>query len=61
MYWSLNRSILTGYANEVGESFRSLVPNSLVRASYGVATVYTVADTADKSYKMYKVCKNILN
>ncbi|CAB3220327.1 unnamed protein product [Arctia plantaginis] len=43
-----------GYANEVGESFRSLVPNSVVRASYTVATAYTLADTVDKSYKMYR-------
>ncbi|NXG59698.1 MTFP1 protein, partial [Hemiprocne comata] len=37
-----------GYANEVGESFRPLVPVSLVWASYGVATAYVTADAIDK-------------
>ncbi|NXA38059.1 MTFP1 protein, partial [Eudromia elegans] len=37
-----------GYANEVGESFRALVPAALVRASYGVATAYVTADAVDK-------------
>ncbi|XP_026333755.1 mitochondrial fission process protein 1 [Hyposmocoma kahamanoa] len=38
-----------GYANEVGESFRPVVPRSVVRASYGVAMLYVIADTAHKS------------
>ncbi|NXK41890.1 MTFP1 protein, partial [Piprites chloris] len=37
-----------GYANEVGESFRALVPVPLVWASYGVATAYVTADAIDK-------------
>lgn len=45
---------LLGYANEVGESFRALVPVSLVRLSYAIATGYVIADTADKSWKMTK-------
>uniref|UniRef100_A0A6A7G993 Mitochondrial fission process protein 1 n=1 Tax=Hirondellea gigas TaxID=1518452 RepID=A0A6A7G993_9CRUS len=45
---------LLGYANEVGESFRSLTPVSFVRATYGVASVYVVADTYDKAAKMNK-------
>ncbi|NXT29674.1 MTFP1 protein, partial [Syrrhaptes paradoxus] len=40
-----------GYANEVGESFRPLVPVSLVWASYGVATAYVTADAIDKGRK----------
>ncbi|CAJ0961657.1 unnamed protein product [Ranitomeya imitator] len=40
-----------GYANEVGESFRALVPKSLVWATYGVATAYVTADAADKGRK----------
>ncbi|XP_020656531.3 mitochondrial fission process protein 1 [Pogona vitticeps] len=40
-----------GYANEVGESFRAIVPVSLVWASYGVATVYVTADAVDKGKK----------
>ncbi|CAG9558932.1 unnamed protein product [Danaus chrysippus] len=43
-----------GYANEVGESFRAVVPVQVVRASYAVAFGYVLADTADKSWKMYK-------
>ncbi|XP_061458914.1 mitochondrial fission process protein 1 [Rhineura floridana] len=40
-----------GYANEVGESFRAIVPVSLVWASYGVATAYVTADAFDKGKK----------
>lgn len=40
-----------GYANEVGESFRALVPVSLVRGSYVVAGLYCLADTYDKTTK----------
>lgn len=38
-----------GYANEVGESFRPIVPRWLVNASYGVAGTYVVADAAWRS------------
>ena len=37
---------LCGYANEVGESFRPMVPRWAVGASYGVAGVYVAADGA---------------
>ncbi|KPI99026.1 Mitochondrial fission process protein 1 [Papilio xuthus] len=43
-----------GYANEVGESFRAMVPLRVVQASYVLATGYVLADTADKSWKMIK-------
>ncbi|XP_053324547.1 mitochondrial fission process protein 1 [Spea bombifrons] len=43
-----------GYANEVGESFRALVPKSLVWATYGVATAYVSADAVDKGKKASK-------
>ncbi|CAG5128387.1 unnamed protein product [Candidula unifasciata] len=43
-----------GYANEVGESFRVLVPVSVVRLSYAVATAYVVADSIDKGYLKWK-------
>ena len=42
-----------GYANEVGEAFRPLVPGWCVPASYGVAITYVVADTIDKTKKAY--------
>ncbi|XP_060926384.1 mitochondrial fission process protein 1 [Limanda limanda] len=40
-----------GYANEVGEAFRALVPVSVVRGTYAVATVYVTADAVDKGKK----------
>lgn len=38
-----------GYANEVGEAFRSLVPGWTVGLSYAIASGYVLADTAHKS------------
>merc|ERR1712080_201843 len=46
---------LLGYANEVGEAFRALVHVRWVRASYGVASTYVLADTYDKGTKMSTV------
>ncbi|XP_033845698.1 mitochondrial fission process protein 1 [Periophthalmus magnuspinnatus] len=43
-----------GYANEVGEAFRALVPVSLVWGSYAVATTYVTADAVDKGKKAAK-------
>jgi len=40
-----------GYANEVGEAFRPLVPVELVYISYVVAIAYILADTFDKGSK----------
>uniref|UniRef100_A0A673YG44 Mitochondrial fission process protein 1 n=1 Tax=Salmo trutta TaxID=8032 RepID=A0A673YG44_SALTR len=40
-----------GYANEVGEAFRALVPVSAVWATHAVATVYVSADALDKGKK----------
>lgn len=37
-----------GYANEVGESFRHLLPRSFVTGSYGVASVYVLAHAIHK-------------
>lgn len=48
---------VSGYANEVGESFRPIFSKSVVQASYAVAIGYTVADTVDKSYKSHQVCR----
>ena len=47
-----------GYANEVGEAFRALVPVNFVYASYGVASAYVLADTFDKSSKTKKQLGN---
>uniref|UniRef100_A0A8R1IF58 Mitochondrial fission process protein 1 n=1 Tax=Caenorhabditis japonica TaxID=281687 RepID=A0A8R1IF58_CAEJA len=40
-----------GYANEVGEAFRSLVKPAVVKFSYVVAFGYVAADSIDKGYK----------
>merc|ERR1712156_1046174 len=40
-----------GYANEVGEAFRALMHVRWVRATYGVASAYVLADTYDKGVK----------
>jgi len=45
---------LLGYANELGEAFRVWVTPFWVRASYGVASAYVVADTYDKAGKAAK-------
>merc|ERR1711962_1938463 len=43
-----------GYANEVGEAFRALMHVRWVRATYGVASAYVLADTYDKGVKQSK-------
>ncbi|KAK9305497.1 hypothetical protein QLX08_003509 [Tetragonisca angustula] len=55
-----------GYANEVGEAFRSIVPNSIVWFSYAIASGYVLADTINNGLKAYqnnvapKATKNIV-
>lgn len=44
-----------GYANEVGESFRPVIPKVFVHLSYAVAVMYVLAECGDKSRKIYKV------
>ena len=43
-----------GYANELGESFKKLIPKSLYLASYAAAIGYVLADTRDKALKIKK-------
>ena len=38
-----------GYANELGESFRPLVPRWAANSTYLVAAAYVLADTNDKA------------
>ncbi|CAH1115272.1 unnamed protein product [Psylliodes chrysocephalus] len=47
-----------GYANEVGEAFRSIIGRKWVNFTYGVATLYVLTDTSDKSIKTYKTKLN---
>jgi|UniRef100_A0AC35GRB5 fission process protein 1 len=44
-----------GYANEIGEAFRSVVHVSLVRLTYVISIGYVCADALDKSRKAYKL------
>ncbi|KAH0515709.1 Mitochondrial fission process protein 1 [Microtus ochrogaster] len=44
-----------GYANEVGEAFRSMVPKAVVWLSYGVSSSYVLADAIDKGKKAGEV------
>ncbi|KAJ8917343.1 hypothetical protein NQ315_002365 [Exocentrus adspersus] len=50
-----------GYSNEVGEAFRSIIGSKWVNFTYAVATVYVLADTADKSIKSYRANFNEKN
>ncbi|CAK9819355.1 Mitochondrial fission process protein 1 [Anthophora plagiata] len=43
-----------GYANEVGEAFRCIVPNSIVNLSYLVASGYVLGDTINNGLKTYR-------
>ncbi|KAK6032200.1 hypothetical protein OSTOST_01624, partial [Ostertagia ostertagi] len=47
-----------GYANEIGEAFRSMLPVAAVRSTYVVALGYACADALDKSNKAYKLYRN---
>jgi fission process protein 1 len=40
-----------GYANEVGESFKNLIPRASYKMSYAVAICYVLADATDKGLK----------
>lgn len=51
--------LFIGYANEVGESFRPLIPKKIVNLSYGIAISYVIADCTDKTIKTYRVRTNI--
>ncbi len=46
---------VSGYANEVGESFRALVHVNVVRFSYVVASGYVVADSIHKGNQAAEV------
>lgn len=52
---NLGKFFPLGYANEVGEAFRSWVHVNVVRFSYVVSSGYVVADAFHKSEQMYKV------
>ncbi|KAK9876067.1 hypothetical protein WA026_011176 [Henosepilachna vigintioctopunctata] len=47
-----------GYANEIGESFRAIIGKRWVNISYGIATLYVIADAVDKTYKSHKIYKH---
>ncbi|XP_044738520.1 mitochondrial fission process protein 1-like [Chrysoperla carnea] len=46
---------LLGYANEVGEAFRNQFGSGLwIKATYGIAVAYVIADALDKTVKTYR-------
>lgn len=47
--------ITLGYANEVGEAFRHMIPRSAVWLTYFISSGYVLADTIDKGYQAYQV------
>ncbi|KAL3270786.1 hypothetical protein HHI36_021310 [Cryptolaemus montrouzieri] len=49
-----------GYANEVGESFRAIIGKKWVNFSYGIATLYVIADTVDKTLESYEKNKGVV-
>ena len=44
-----------GYANELGEAFRPLIPKTLVYVTYGIAFGYGMADAYDKGTSTHQV------
>ncbi|XP_008467745.1 mitochondrial fission process protein 1 [Diaphorina citri] len=46
-------SSFTGYANEVGEAFRAVVHRQVVNASYGIASLYVLADVTAKTIQAW--------
>ncbi|KAL1453854.1 hypothetical protein WDU94_010163, partial [Cyamophila willieti] len=44
---------ITGYANEVGEAFRAVVHRHVVNASYGIASLYVLADVTAKTVQAW--------
>ena len=52
---SIHNICTLGYANEVGEAFRALVPVTAVRISYVIACGYVSADAASKGKQAAKV------
>jgi mitochondrial fission process protein 1 len=53
-HWFPQNLTLVKCLPQVGEAFRALVHVNWVRASYGVASLYVLADTRDKAVKMMK-------
>lgn len=50
----MNKLIQKGYANEIGEAFRSMISIQMVKASYGVAFGNNLID-------YYKALKKLCN
>lgn len=50
-----------GYANELGEAFAAWLPVFGVPASYGVAIMYVMVDTYDKTMKAHSEAKSSIS
>jgi hypothetical protein len=50
-----------GYANEVGEALRPLVPSAFVWSTYAIAIGYAAGDTYHKTNQVYEVRNDMRN
>lgn len=48
-------TMLAGYANEIGEAFKSHISRGAYFGSYLVASSYALGDASSKSLEMYQV------
>lgn len=46
---------VSGYANELGESFKAFLPKSAYIGSYVISSGYVMADAYDKGLREHKV------
>ena len=52
--------VFVGYANELGESFKTHIPRAAYFGSYIVASGYAIGDASTKARLVYKVNKGDL-
>ncbi|KAJ9456364.1 Mitochondrial fission process protein 1 [Diplonema papillatum] len=58
-WWRDGNVRYAGYANELGEAFRPLIPKPAVAATYVVAIGYAAGDTFDKGQREYRRSRNV--
>lgn len=49
------------YSSEVGESFRNVIPQKVLKTLYGLSILYVGADTFEKTHNFYNINKNKKN
>ncbi|CAH3153376.1 unnamed protein product, partial [Porites evermanni] len=53
--------LFVGYANELGEAFRTHIPRLMYLGSYGIASTYCLADSIDKGRRCYQQNNHLNN